>query len=113
MEITDELIAAYIDGNVTVKERQEVRRYLAVHPEERDLVLILMEGVENYSDEVENTTTATLRQEQSFTDIAYATAAFAPRKFVRQESNPKVSMNRPQERYLRMSALWNELQENE
>lgn len=35
MEITDELIAAYIDGNVTVKERQEVRRYLAVHPEER------------------------------------------------------------------------------
>lgn len=72
-----------------------------------------MEGAENYSDEVENTTTATLQQEQSFTDIAYATAAFAPRKVVRQGSNLKVFMDRSQERSLRMSALWNELQENE
>lgn len=113
MEITDELIAAYIDGNVTVKERQGVRRYLAVHPEERDLVLVLMEGIEDCSDEVENSTTATLQQEQSFTDIAYATAAFAPRRVVRQESNPKVIVNKLQGRSLRMSALWNELQENE
>lgn len=113
MVITDELIAAYIDGNVSVEERQQVCRYLAACPEEQDLVLALMDEVEDYLDEVEGLPTATLQKEQSFADIAYASAAFAPRKTISQDVNPKAFMNKVQERHLRMSLLWDELQENE
>ena len=49
MVITEEIIAAYVEGKVTDAERKEVRRYLAVHPEMQDLVLALMDD----SDEVE------------------------------------------------------------
>lgn len=113
MVITDELIAAYIDGNVTAEERRQVRRYLAAHPEEQDLVLALMDEAEECSKEAEVLPVATLLQEQLFTDIAYAVAAFAPRKAIYHIANPKALMSRQQERYLRMSALWDEVQENE
>ena len=41
MVITEEIIAAYVEGKVSDAERKEVRRYLAVHPEMQDLRLIL------------------------------------------------------------------------
>lgn len=113
MEITDELIAAYIDGNVTAEERLQVRRYLSVYPEEQDLVLTLMDEVEDYSEVVDGETATALQKEQSFTDIAYAAAAFAPRKAISYGANSSVLMNKSRERHLRMSALWDELQENE
>lgn len=113
MEITDELIAAYIDGNVTTEERLQVRRYLSVYPEEQDLVLALMDEVEDYSEVVDGESATALQKEQSFTDIAYAAAAFAPRKAISYEANSNVLMNKSRERHLRMSALWDELQENE
>lgn len=113
MVITDELIAAYIDGNVTAEERLQVCRYLSLHPEEQDLVLALMDEVEDYSEVVDGEGATALQKEQSFTDIAYAAAAFAPRKAISYEANSNVLMNKSRERHLRMSALWDELQENE
>ena len=107
------MIAAYIDGNVTTEERLQVRRYLSVYPEEQDLVLALMDEVEDYSEVVDGESATALQKEQSFTDIAYAAAAFAPRKAISYGTNSNVLMNKSRERHLRMSALWDELQENE
>lgn len=47
MVITDELIAAYIDGNTSIDEREQVRRYLAVQPEVQDLILALMDETDD------------------------------------------------------------------
>lgn len=113
MVITDELIAAYIDGNTTVEERRLVHRYLAIHPEEQDLVFALMDEVEECSVETEVSSVDSFQKEQSFNDIAYAAAAFAPRKVIDHRTNVKRLVKKSQERRLRMSALWKELQENE
>lgn len=43
MNINDELLAAYAEGNVDAKERMAVRHYLAEHPEELESVMIMMD----------------------------------------------------------------------
>ena len=43
MVINDEIIAAYIEGKLSDSENLEVMRYLAEHPEERAVVLSLMD----------------------------------------------------------------------
>lgn len=43
MDITNELLAAYAAGNVSESERQAVRQYLTVHPEELESVMIMMD----------------------------------------------------------------------
>ena len=43
MEITNELLAAYAEGNVSQKEREAVRQYLAENPDKMASVLIAME----------------------------------------------------------------------
>lgn len=42
MVITEEIIAAYVEGKVSEAERKEVRRYLVQHPEMQDIILALM-----------------------------------------------------------------------
>ena len=43
MEITNQLLAAYAEGNVTEAERNAVRQYLTEHPEELESVMIMMD----------------------------------------------------------------------
>ena len=43
MDITNELLAAYAEGNVSDSERTAVRQYLAEHPEELESVMIMMD----------------------------------------------------------------------
>ena len=43
MDITNELLAAYAQGNVSVSEREAVRQYLMDHPEELESVMIMMD----------------------------------------------------------------------
>lgn len=43
MEITNQLLAAYAEGNVTEAERSAVRQYLTEHPEELESVMIMMD----------------------------------------------------------------------
>ena len=43
MKITNQLLAAYAEGNVTEAERSTVRQYLTEHPEELESVMIMMD----------------------------------------------------------------------
>lgn len=43
MDITNELLAAYAEGNVSDSERTAVRQYLAEHPEELESLMIMMD----------------------------------------------------------------------
>lgn len=109
MVITEEIIAAYVEGKVTDVERKEVRRYLAAHPEMQDLVLALMDD----SDEVEikerKASIKPLQPKQSYSDIAFASAAFAPRMVV-ESSQGDNQEDLIKKRRQRMSAFWKELE---
>ena len=43
MEITNELLAAYAEGNISESERKAVRQYLSDHPEQLESVMIMMD----------------------------------------------------------------------
>jgi len=43
MEITNELLAAYAEGNVTPEERKAVREYLTEHPSQLESVMMMMD----------------------------------------------------------------------
>ena len=43
MEITNELLAAYAEGNVSESERNAVRQYLTAHPDQLETVMIMMD----------------------------------------------------------------------
>lgn len=110
MSINEELIAAYIDGNVTTEERDEVRRYLSVHPAEQDLVLSIMDDCDTIETEEQriHSNVIPIQRKQSFGDIAYAAAAFAPQvQMEKPQSNGTVE--RFERRRLRMATFLNEL----
>lgn len=79
MKLNDELIARYVEGKTTLEERREVRRYLCLHPEEMENILLLIDDdnddyLDEWSaedDEYQNDV------ETSFSDISLSTAAFA------------------------------------
>jgi anti-sigma factor RsiW len=111
MVITEEIIAAYVEGKVSDAERKEVRRYLAVHPEMQDLVLALMDDSDGAEIKERKASIKPLQAKQSYSDIAFASAAFAPRMIVEaseDESREDLIKNRRK----RMSAFWDELKEN-
>lgn len=109
MVVNDELIAAYIDGNVTVEERNEVRKYLAKHPIEQDLVISLQDNVnildEGYQEP--NYRNIGINKNQSYSKIAYAAAAFAP-KF-NLPTSEKVAENPISKRLNRMASFIEEV----
>ena len=81
MEITIELLAAYAEGNVSESERNAVRQYLTENPKELETVMMMMDGdydldLDEESDVEDMSTTSS---EDSFSDICYSAAAFAPR----------------------------------
>lgn len=110
IQITDELLAAYAEGKVTVEELNAVRRYLALHPEELDILLMLIDDSEILDEEPISQTNRLAQANQSFSDIALASAAFAPQV----KGNPKgksftggISVRN---RRKRMTDFWNELE---
>ena len=79
MEITDELIACYVEGTVTEEERDAVRAYLCEHPCELERILNLMDNdIEDYLGEREETAVREDMDDDALTDIALSAAAFAP-----------------------------------
>lgn len=112
MVITEEIIAAYIEGKVTAEERTKVRMYLVKHPEMQDLVLALMDDDVLAEDKEEDVNdTLILNPEQVFTDIAYAAAAFAPKMSIEPKVNRNTIDNISQ-RQQRMSSFWEELEKD-
>ena len=81
MEITNELLAAYAEGNVSDSERNAVRQYLAENPDEMESVMMMMDEDYdlNLEDETEIEDVASASDEGTFSDICYSAAAFAPR----------------------------------
>lgn len=83
MEITNEILAAYAEGKVSVEERNQVREYLMQHPSKLESVIAMMD--EDYELELCDADdlfsvekSGVSRKVQSFSDIALSAAAFAP-----------------------------------
>lgn len=79
MEITNELLAAYAEGNVTPEERKAVREYLTEHPSQLESVMMMMD--EDYGMEVKPHSKdisfkCLMRPRQR--DLSFASAAFVP-----------------------------------
>lgn len=109
MVITEEIIAAYIEGNVSVDERNEIRRYLAKHPEMQDLIFALMDVEEAEQEDVE-TKEILSHSGQSLSDIAYSAAAFAPKLSREPQVTQEEIANHIGQRRKRMSMFWDELE---
>lgn len=85
MKISNELLAAYAEGNVSIEERKQVRQYLSENPAELESVMMMMDEdyeLDPYADEVysQNFNIGSMAHvdEDSFSDIALSAAAFAP-----------------------------------
>lgn len=82
MEMTNELLAAYSEGNITEPEREAVRQYLTDNPAELETVMMMMD--EDYElevdDDVDNDVDdrSAMKIGNVFSDICYSAAAFAP-----------------------------------
>ena len=92
MEINDELIACYVEGKCTTEECNLVREYLSGHPEEYEHVLGLLEqDREDYLSEYDVMSNDFFQKEDSFADIAWSAAAFAPSQRPSFLSNAKLN----------------------
>ena len=100
MEITNELLAAYAEGNVTEPERNAVRQYLTDNPNELETMLMLMD--EDYdlelddNDSMDFTNDSLANDDGVFSNICYSAVAFAPRitpikKIINSPPKPKKS----------------------
>ena len=86
MKISNELLAAYAEGNVSIEERNQVRQYLSENPAELESVMMMMDedyeldpyADEDYSSQCFNIGSVAHVDEDSFSDIALSAAAFAP-----------------------------------
>lgn len=81
MNISNELLAAYAEGNVSNDERNAVRQYLAENPQELESVMMMMD--EDYDLELKEDSRSDCYVsgklgEDTFHDIALSAAAFAP-----------------------------------
>lgn len=92
MELNDELMACYLDGEVMQDELVEVRDYLCNHPEEFESIIALMdEDKYDYLGEWdEEQEIASLYDEENFSDISLSAAAFAPASFCPNEKESTV-----------------------
>lgn len=86
MKISNELLAAYAEGNVSNEERIQVRQYLLENPAELESVMMMMDEdyeLDPYADENNSSLHINIgnighTDEVSFSDIALSAAAFAP-----------------------------------
>lgn len=78
MEITNELLAAYAEGNVSVEERDAVRKYLAENPSELESVMLMMDEdyeIEPVTEECNGSITGAIENVTSGMVAAFAPAA--------------------------------------
>ena len=76
MIINDEILAAYVDGMLSPSQTEEVRRYLASHPQEMEQMVMLMDNFpREIKDEEDGMSQATLCNLQN-SNIASSGAAF-------------------------------------
>lgn len=77
MEVNDELIGCYVEGNCTPQELKAVREYLANNPDEYDRIICLMDSYHEYviAPKVENKKNV---KESDYLDFSLASAAFIP-----------------------------------
>lgn len=80
MEITNELLAIYAEGNATPDEKKIVRQYLMENPRQLETVLMVMDDHLDLTldDEEYEESGRMLQGQYSFQDIAMSAAAFAP-----------------------------------
>ena len=86
MKISNELLAAYAEGNVSIEERNQVRQYLSENPSELESVMMMMDEdyeLDPYTEDdcnLQNLNIGSMAHvnEDSFSDIALSAAAFAP-----------------------------------
>ena len=109
MEINDELIACFVEGTVTVEERNFVRKYLCDHPEEYERVLSLMDNdtIDYLGEQLEISDNCIPMNNASFSDIAYSAAAFAPEQNI--IFKPKLNLSKASELYDRLIKMNDEL----
>lgn len=81
MEITNELLAAYAEGNVSDSERNAVREYLVKNPEELESVMMMMDKDFELTPTREPLANvrAFISDRKPMDDICYSAAAFAPK----------------------------------
>ena len=67
MEISDELIACYVEGIATTEEQKFVRKYLCEHPEEYERILCLMDydTIDFLGEQSKHTSNYILKNEKS------------------------------------------------
>ena len=95
MEITNELLAAYAQNNVSDTERTLVRQYLTAHPDHLETVMMMMdEDFELGLDEDSEYDTISQSLESSFSDICLSAAAFAPKIVLMKKIETKEHTNR-------------------
>lgn len=111
MNISDELIACYVEGTVTAEERNFVRKYLCNHPEEYERVLCLIDNdvVDYLGKQSEISDNCISMNETSFTNIAYSAAAFAPEQNNLFIPKQKSKLSKTNGLYDRLSKMSNEL----
>lgn len=81
MEITNELLAAYAEGNVSDAERNAVREYLVKNPEELESVMMMMDmdfELTPIREPLANDHVF-MNDVKPMEDICYSAAAFAPK----------------------------------
>jgi hypothetical protein len=111
MNISDELIACYVEGTVTAEERNFVRKYLCNHPEEYERVLCLIDNdvVDYLGKQSEISDNCISMNETSFANIAYSAAAFAPEQNNLFIPKQKSKLSKTNGLYDRLSKMSNEL----
>ena len=89
MIINDEILAAYVDGMLSPSQTEEVRQYLASHPQEMEQMVQLMDHFPRETkDEEEGMSQATLCNLQN-SSIASSGAAFVV-KNISPTTHPKI-----------------------
>lgn len=100
MEITDELLAAYAEGNLTEPERNAVRQYLTENPEQLETVMMLMDkdselcledGESGEEKAFLAESAGALAGAASLGGVLFSAAAFAPcTKMIKKSKPPKL-----------------------
>ena len=79
MEITNELLAAYTEGNVTPEERKQVRAYLTEHPSQLESVMLMMDSDDDVDVKPQKKDISFMGlRPPKMRDMSFANAAFVP-----------------------------------
>ena len=79
MEITNELLAAYAEGNVTPEERKQVRAYLTEHPSQLESVMLMMDSDDDVDVKSQKKDISFMGlRPPKLRDMSFANAAFVP-----------------------------------